>query len=312
MNEPQSSISGFLNVDKPPEWTSSDVVAKLRSAFGLRKRRLKIGHGGTLDPLATGVLPICIGSATRLSSYVLEGDKVYLMSARLGEATDTYDAEGDVTDRNDPTGISQTDVSSALNDFTGVFDQIPPMYSAIKKEGQPLYKLARQGITTTREPRRVSVKSLKLTSWQPPDIQLRIHCGSGFYARSLAHDLGQSLGCGAHMTALRREMAGVFKIHDSTTLEALIDQANDDEWTEHLRKPDHVLKHLNAVELDIGQTEAFLHGRQIHEPHLTIDSAGKPLRVYSPVGEFLGLGTPNDANDKLLPKTVFANPRNIR
>ncbi len=312
MDEPQSSISGFLNVDKPPEWTSSDVVAKLRSAFGLRKRRLKIGHGGTLDPLAIGVLPICIGSATRLSSYVLEGDKVYLMSARLGEATDTYDAEGDVTDRNDPSGISQTDVSSALNDFTGVFDQIPPMYSAIKKEGQPLYKLARQGITTTREPRRVTVKSLKLTSWQLPDIQLRIHCSSGFYARSLAHDLGQRLGCGAHMTALRREMAGVFKIHDSTTLEALIDEANDDAWARFLLKPDHVLMHLNAVELNDDQTEAFLHGRQIQVPHLPINSTRQPLRVYASTGKFLGLGTPSDAKDVLFPKTVFANLQNIR
>ena len=307
MNEPKSSISGFLNVDKPSGWTSSDVVAKLRSAFGLRKRGLKIGHGGTLDPMATGVLPICIGSATRLSSFILSGEKIYLMSARLGEATNTYDSEGEVTASNDSSHITSKDVESALPTFSGEFDQIPPMYSAIKKDGQPLYKLARQGKTIALEPRRVLVRSLELTAWAPPDLTLRIHCGSGFYARSLAHDLGQRLGCSAHMTSLRREQAGVFRIEDSLQLDSLIDAACNDAWIRSLSKPDHVLKHLNAVVIDGSQTDAFLHGREIRETDATIQTEEALLCVYARTGQFLGLAQTGGAIGSLRPKIVFSD-----
>ena len=306
MNESQRSISGFLNVDKPSGWTSSDVVAKLRSAFGLRKRGLKIGHGGTLDPMATGVLPICIGSATRLSSFILSGEKIYLMSVRLGETTDTYDSEGEVTVIIECSHITSQDVESALPEFFGEFDQVPPMYSAIKKDGQPLYKLARQGRTIALEPRRVLVRSLELTEWDPPDLKLRIHCGSGFYARSLAHDLGQRLGCGAHMTGLRRERAGVFEIDDSLRFDSLIDAACNDAWTRSLLKPDHVLKHLNAVVIDGSQIDVFLHGREIREAGTPLETEEAPLRVYARTGQFLGLAQTGGVIGSLHPKIVFS------
>ena len=310
MNEPQSSISGFLNVDKPSGWTSSDVVTKLRSVFGLRKRRLKIGHGGTLDPMATGVLPICIGRATRLSSFILSGDKTYLMSARLGVATDTYDSEGKVTASHDCCRVTPNDVNSVLPEFLGEFDQIPPIYSAIKRDGQPLYKIARQGKTIALEPRRVFVRSLELTAWEPPEFRLRIHCGSGFYARSLAHDLGKRLGCGAHMTGLRRERAGVFNIRDSLPLDSLIAATCKDSWTRNLLKPDHVLKHLSAIVLDSPQTDAFLHGRQVHEVDAPIQTEDTPLRVYARNGQFLGLAQTGDTIGSLRPKIVSSEALN--
>ena len=307
MNEPLSPNSGFLNVDKPPGWTSSDVVAKLRSVFELRKRGIKIGHGGTLDPMATGVLPICIGSATRLSSFVHSSDKTYLMSAQLGETTDTYDSEGKVTSRNDISNVTLIDVKSAMSSFRGEIDQIPPMYSAIKREGQPLYKLARRGKTIAREPRRVFVRSLELLVWNPPNLKLRIECGTGFYVRSMTHDIGEYLGCGAHLTALRREKAGVFDISDSIDLGTLVAAKCRDSWTHSLLKPDHVLKHLGAIVLDSTWTDAFLHGREIREATDALTQTEEPLlRVYASDGRFLGLAQTDNIQSMLRPKIVFS------
>lgn len=307
MNGPKRSISGFLNVDKPSGWTSSDVVAKIRSAFGLRKRRIKVGHGGTLDPLATGVLPICVGSATRLAEFVLGGDKAYQMSARLGVDTDTYDSEGSTVAIRDFQQITRNDVLGAISRFIGEIYQIPPMFSAIKRDGQPLYKLARQGRTVSRDPRRVTVASLTLTSWDPPDFGLHIECGSGFYARSLANDIGDFLDCGAHMTALRRIRSGEFQIADSVSLERLICSAAADSWLRFLMKPDIVLKSLNVAELDEVESAAFLHGQAVRRADSYGTGVKNLMRVYSNDGGFLGLGL-SDENGKLLkPRTVFAD-----
>jgi tRNA pseudouridine55 synthase len=299
------SISGFLNVDKPPGWTSSDVVAKLRSAFQLRRRGLKIGHGGTLDPIATGVLPICIGGATRLSEFVLSGSKSYLMSARLGISTDTYDSEGTETNRQDYSSVKSTDLMSALSEFRGEIDQVPPMYSAIKKDGQPLYKLARQGKTIPREPRKVEVHKLELTAWDPPNFTLKIDCGSGFYARSLANDVGQRLGCSAHMTSLRRTRAGDFHVADSLSLDALIASTDADSWTHHLVKPDHVLKQLPSTTLDDAETVAFLHGRMIETDFANWEYRKTRIRVYGKNGEFIGLARVDEKANLIHPATVF-------
>ena len=305
MQNPISPIGGFLNVDKPGEWTSSDVVAKLRSAFQLRKRRIKIGHGGTLDPIATGVLPICVGNATRLSQYVLSGDKTYLMSVRLGVTTDTYDSEGNTIEQRDHRGVSLSQVRSAMTKFDGEIEQIPPMYSAIKINGQPLYKLARQGKTVPREPRRVTVKSMTLSDWNPPDFKLRIECGSGFYARSLAHDLGQILGCGAHMTSLRRERTGEFSIEDSIPIDELTAGASDDSWARHLLKPDYVLKHVDAICIGDLQAAAFTHGRVTDVDQTTSESGEVQVRVYGNTDELLGLGYIDPAIGRLRPAKVF-------
>ncbi len=307
MNEPRRSVSGFLNIDKPSGWTSSDVVAKIRAAFGLRKRRIKVGHGGTLDPMATGVLPICIGGATRLAQFVLGGDKVYQMSARLGEETDTYDSEGRTIAIRDFQQVTKNDVVATISGFVGEIDQVPPMYSAIKKDGQPLYKLARQGRTVDRDPRRVTISSLTLTAWDTPDFDLHIECGSGFYARSLAHDIGTRLGCGAHMTALRRIRAGEFRVTDSVSLEQLISAAADDLWLRFLSKPDVVLQSLMFAELDANASAAFLRGQAVRCANLGTAGVENLARVYSDQGELLGLAISDETGKFLKPKTVFAN-----
>ncbi len=298
-------IAGFLNVDKPQGWTSSDVVVKLRSALQLRKRRIKIGHGGTLDPLATGVLPICVGYATRLSEYLLSSEKTYLMSAKLGVATDTYDSEGEITETSHYAGVSRCRFKSIVEGFVGEIDQTPPMFSAIKKDGQPLYKLARQGKSIHRPPRRVNVDSLTLTEWNPPHFSLRIQCGSGFYARSLAHDIGQSLGCGAHMTSLRRERAGEFRIEDAISIDALIAEADGDAWSRHLQKPDTVLKMFGAIVLSGDQVSAFRHGHEIPASHQSELKQEKLVRIYSPKDDFLGLASYEQSVEVLKPTKVF-------
>ena len=299
------SISGFLNVDKPSGWTSSDVVAKLRSAFRLRQRGLKIGHGGTLDPMATGVLPICIGGATRLSEFVLTGSKSYLMSAMLGVSTDTYDSEGAETQRQDYSTVKSTDLVWVMLEFRGEIDQVPPIYSAIKKDGQPLYKLARKGKTVALEPRKVEVHKLELTAWDPPHFSLKIDCGSGFYARSLANDVGQRVGCGAHMTSLRRTRAGDFDIAESLSLDTLIACAADDSWTRHLLKPDHVLRRLPKVTLDEAETAAFSHGRVIERILANWESNQVQIRVYGDNGTFIGLGRVDEEANFIRPATVL-------
>ena len=301
------STSGFLNVDKPTGWTSSDVVAKLRSVFQLKQRRLKIGHGGTLDPMATGVLPVCIGAATRLSKFVLSGSKSYLMSAELGVSTDTYDSEGAESNRQGYSSVKSTDVKSILSEFRGEIDQVPPMYSAIKKDGQPLYKLARQGKTVPREPRKVEVHKLELTTWDPPHFTLKIDCGSGFYARSLANDVGQRLGCGAHMTSLRRTRAGDFHIADSLSLDSLIASADDDSWTYYLLKPDHVLQQLHSVTLDDAETVAFLHGRIIEMNFANWEKGETRIRVYGKSGKLVGLARVDDEANFIHPEIVFGD-----
>lgn len=299
---------GYLNVDKPSEWTSSDVVAKLRGAFNLRKRKVKIGHGGTLDPLATGVLPICIGSATRLADYVLNGNKTYQMRIRLGVATDTYDSQGDVVSESDASGVEIDDLNDVLNQFRGVFSQLPPMYSAIKKNGQPLYSIARRGGSVDREPRTVEVYELRITHWEPPDVELYVECAKGFYARSLANDIGELLGCGAHVTSLQRVRSGRFKIDQSVSLDELLHLAGEDEWTKHLLPVDFVIQEMPSVTISADQAIDFMHGRRVAKPRFTDkDKSDNRIRVYDPDGEMIGLARIDRLDGFLHPTLVIRN-----
>lgn len=299
---------GYLNVDKPSEWTSSDVVAKLRGAFNLRKRKVKIGHGGTLDPLATGVLPICIGSATRLADYVLNGNKTYQMRIRLGVATDTYDSQGDVVSESDASGVEIDDLNDVLNQFRGVFSQLPPMYSAIKKNGQPLYSIARRGGSVDREPRTVEVYELRITHWEPPHVELYVECAKGFYARSLANDIGELLGCGAHVTSLQRVRSGRFKIDQSVSLDELLHLTGEDEWTEHLLPVDFVIQEMPSVTISADQAIDFMHGRRVAPSHFTDnDKSDNRIRVYDPDGEMIGLARIDGLDGFLRPTLVIRN-----
>ena len=198
--EKAPAINGILNIDKPKDLTSMDVVRRIKRA----SKQKRVGHGGTLDPIATGVIPICMGQATRMMEYVVDGSKEYRGTVEMGVETDTYDAMGEAVRRADTSGVTAYRIEGALDSFEGEVMQVPPMYSALKIKGKRLYNLARAGIEVEREARPVKVHDVKLLDYTPPHAVVEVSCGRGFYMRSLAHDLGQALGCGGHLKELVR------------------------------------------------------------------------------------------------------------
>ena len=217
MLEP-NALDGALLVDKPSEWTSHDVVAKVRGHFRLPK----VGHCGTLDPMATGLLILVLGKATRYSERLMASDKVYEGTMRLGEVTDSYDADGELVETRPVPPLTLEALNEASSAFVGDIQQIPPMVSAKKVGGVPLYRLARQGREIPREPRLIHVHTFRFEDYEDPFGYFRVSCTKGTYVRSLAHDLGQSLGCGAHLTALRRTGSGRFDVADALPLQELL------------------------------------------------------------------------------------------
>ncbi|MCB8977680.1 MAG: tRNA pseudouridine(55) synthase TruB [Ardenticatenaceae bacterium] len=276
-----SDLSGILCVDKPLGMTSHDVVGRIRRVAGLRR----VGHAGTLDPLATGVLLLALGRAARLIEYLVGHDKVYETTVRLGQTTATYDAEGEVLEERPFHHITLPQIEAALEPFRGDILQQPPIYSAIKKDGQPLYKLARQGKTEVERPYRpVTIHELTLLHWEPPYLSLRIDCSSGTYIRSLGHDLGEALGCGGHLSALRRLSVGDFGIETAVPLNDL----TPENITDYLLAPDTAVRHLPRLDLPETAAADILQGKPIPR-------AGEPsaelVRAYGPDGLFLGVIT---------------------
>jgi tRNA pseudouridine55 synthase len=210
-------LEGVLLVDKPTAHTSHDVVARLRRKLNMRR----IGHAGTLDPMATGLLIMLIGKATRISQYLISLDKEYEGTITLGSTTDSQDADGEVVETRPVPPLTEEQVRTAMNTFLGDQYQMPPMYSAIKIGGVPLYKSARKGEDVAREPRFIRVMSFELTRFAPPQLDFRLHSSKGTYVRTIAHDLGQKLGCGAHLSALRRTATDRFNISQALTLDAI-------------------------------------------------------------------------------------------
>lgn len=222
MNKPRSRIpfrplDGLLLLDKPPGISSNQALQQARRIF----RAAKGGHTGALDPLATGLLPLCFGEATKISQFLLDADKRYEVVARLGQRTDTADREGDVIAEGDVPALDRERVEALLEDFTGVQEQLPPMYSAIKQNGVPLYKLARAGEEVERKRRRITIHHLELLEIRDDCLVLDVECSKGTYVRTLVDDIGEALGCGAHVSELRRTMAGAFQIGDCVTMERL-------------------------------------------------------------------------------------------
>jgi len=246
-------MNGILLIDKPPGMTSHDVVRRVRRL--LRTRR--VGHTGTLDPLATGVLPIAVGEATRIVQFLMEGDKTYRAVLKLGETTTTQDAEGEVLERRPVEGITAETVIAAARSFEGVIRQLPPMYSALKKDGVPLYRLARQGIEVERESRAVRIDRLQILDVDLPLITLEVDCSKGTYVRTLCHDLGLVLGTGAHLLALRRTRSGSFTEADCVTLEQL---ETDGTATPPLLSVDEALRGMPALEVDAEATRRLADG----------------------------------------------------
>ena len=253
--------SGLLNLAKPRGYSSHDVVNHLRRLTDERR----IGHAGTLDPLARGVLVMCIGQATRLSEYIASGRKTYLATLRLGEETDTWDAEGRVISAHPWQGVQRADLEQALTAFKGAIQQVPPMFSAVKLNGKALYKLARKGIIIEREARDVTIDNIEVVSWEPPSVVLRIACSGGTYIRAIAHDVGQALQVGAYLADLVRERSGSLTIETAVPLEEL-EAAGSEGWQRYLLPMQAGLGHLPGVSVDVEQEFALHQGRLIALP----------------------------------------------
>ncbi len=275
-------LAGLLNIDKPAGITSHDVVSRVRRAARMRR----VGHAGTLDPLATGVLLVCLGRATRLVEYLTGRPKTYEAAIRLGQTTDTYDAEGAVTAER-PVAFTEADLARALARFRGEIEQVPPMYSAVKQGGQPLYKLARQGKEVARPPRRVTIYQLDVLDWRPPLLSLRIVCSKGTYIRSLAHDLGEALGSGGHVAALRRTAVGGFTLDTAAPLDVL----TPDNLENYLRPPDTAVSHLPRLDLPEAEANRLLMGQTV--PRRPEQPAAGLARAYGADGRFIGVARVN-------------------
>jgi tRNA pseudouridine55 synthase len=293
---------GILNLNKRPGPTSHDVVDDVRRLTGIRR----VGHAGTLDPLAAGVLLVCIGRATRVAEYLMAGHKVYRARVRLGISTDTYDAEGMVTSEA-PVEVDRAQVEAALSSFRGVIAQIPPVYSAIKHQGTPLHRLARRGVAVEQIPlkaRQVEILRLELTAWEPPECTLEATCSSGTYVRALAHDLGQALGCGAHLSGLTRLASGRFHVEDAVTLEEFAEIAAQGRWTARLHPIDAALARFRPLYVDADAARRLCSGQPIISP------SGEPVdeslaRAYGPDRVFLALVAYDSEANVWRPRKVF-------
>lgn len=222
-NRQPDPFDGILLLDKPTGWTSHDVVAKVRGHFRLNK----VGHGGTLDPMATGLLVLLIGRATKCSPAIMDGDKTYSGTIQLGRTTTTQDIEGEILNESDPSAVTEEQMKNALLAFTGEIQQLPPMVSAIKKDGVALYKLARKGIEIERETRAVHIHRFDITHFNNPFTDVVIECSKGTYIRTLAHDLGKALGCGGCLSALRRDASGPLHIDQAHTLDDILTETRE-------------------------------------------------------------------------------------
>jgi len=259
-----------------------------------------VGHAGTLDPMATGVLLVCLGRATRVSEYLMASDKTYRAVMRLGVETDTYDADGQVV-ATQPVNVDESGLRDALTGFVGAIDQVPPMYSALKLAGKPLYKLARKGVEVERTPRRVTIHDITLRAWESPDATIDVHSSPGTYIRSLAHDIGAALGCGAHLIALTRLASGPFTIEDAAELKDLASVAS----LEGLLRPvDAALQDLPIVTLDNEQAQRVRMGHAIAQSGLDGSSL---CRVYDTSARFLAIMEYDPAAEVLLPKKVLVD-----
>lgn len=283
--------AGFLIVDKPVGWTSHDVVDAARRWFGVRR----IGHLGTLDPLATGVLPLAVRQATKLAPFLADGLKIYVGTIHLGVATDTFDAEGRVVHRHDGPLPDEAQVRAALEAFVGEIEQIPPMYSSVKKGGVPLYRLARRGEEVEREPRKVTIHEISMPHYAPPEVGIEVSCAPGTYVRTLAADLGEQLGCGAHLSSLRRIRSGPFHLERARTPEAFESLAEAGELEAALLPPDEPLG-LPRVSLTPVQVQKMRHGTAIPAGEARGDfETGDPprpgdrLSALLPSGELLAI-----------------------
>lgn len=295
-------MDGILNINKARGMTSHDVVAKIRRLL----KQKRVGHAGTLDPAASGVLPICVGQATRVAEYLSESGKAYEARIVFGIITDTYDAEGTIVQTAETAHLSLAQIENTLRYFLGLQMQMPPRYSAIKLQGQPAYKRVRAGEEIVLEPRPIEIYQLRILSWHNPELALAVECSKGTYIRSLAYDLGEQLGCGAHLAALTRTRSGPFLLHDSVTLEQLAEATTSDWTAQYLISFDSVLHHYPAMHLDAPTLERALHGNAFsYEEQSEQGPQAELARIYDRAGRFVAIATWDGQQRMWHPKKVF-------
>ena len=296
-------MDGILNINKPAGKTSYTVVAMVKRLTGEKR----VGHAGTLDPMAKGVLPICLGQATRLVEYLMDTTKTYRAEIELGISTDSYDMEGIVTQRCDASTVTLEQLEKALHAFRGVITQIPPMYSAVKHQGKPLYQLARAGISVERKSRTAKIYSLEIKVWRYPVLTLEVTCGKGTYIRSLANDLGQALGCGATLKDLERSRCGIFDINESVTLERFEDACHGGYWQSLLYPMDSILSFWETVIVGEEKAQAIRHGALISLTEDTSLKVGSDYcRAYTWDGSLLGILRFDSEKRQWQPEKVFS------
>lgn len=302
------AIDGVLLLNKPLGMTSNQALQRVKRLFFVAKA----GHTGSLDPLATGVLPLCFGESTKFSQFLLDADKRYNSTFRLGVTTTTGDAEGDILQEVSTSALTKANVEAALNKFVGEITQIPSMYSALKHEGQPLYKLARKGIEVERKSRTVTVHTLELLAFRPgenAEVDVCIHCTKGTYIRSIAEDLGATLGCGAHVIHLHRSASGAFNESQSVTLEALELERGEQRaevLDHHLLPIDAPVVDLQALILPEDSSYYFRMGNPVMDAGVfRAGQEGDIVRVFCESGQFLGLGELNEG--RVAPKRLIVH-----
>ncbi len=302
---PRPQVDGIINLDKPLDATSMDMVRLAKRLTRVKR----VGHAGTLDPIATGVLLICLGQATRLMELLVEGRKVYRAQLRLGVATDTHDAYGTSVSEADPSGATREQLEALLPQFTGVIQQQPPMYSALKREGKRLYDLARAGVEVERAEREVTVYRLELLEWEPPLVTIEAECGRGLYMRTLAHDLGAALGCGAYLNALVRLRSGAFRVEEALSPQQFQEAVEEERWEELVKPLDTALLNLAPV---VAEPAAERYLRSGQPVALRSDDEAKHLetrRAYAADGRFLGLVRFNRSQSVWQPEKLFTLPK---
>ena len=289
-------ISGILLLDKPQGLSSNAALQKVKRLYDAQKA----GHTGALDPLASGMLPLCFGEATKFSQFLLESDKGYRVIGKLGERTDSGDSTGEIIESN-PVKVSKKQLEKALEQFRGDIMQIPSMFSALKHKGQPLYKYARKGIEIERPARPVTIYELDLIRFENDEVELEIECSKGTYIRNIIDDLGQALGCGAHVTLLHRNFVADYPVEEMITLAQLEKDAEQGgNLDEYLLPIDSAVLHLGHAEIDNESANYFAHGQAINYPNL---NEGDLIRVYNDDGVFLGIAEVDD-QDMLAPKRL--------
>lgn len=295
------NIDGIVVLDKATGLSSNAALQEVKRLYEARKA----GHTGSLDPLATGVLPLCLGEATKVSQFLLDSDKGYRARIKLGVRTDSGDSEGNVIEEHDAIGVSREQIEQALEQFRGEIEQMPPMHSALKKDGVPLYKLARQGVTVEREPRPVSIYRIELSAYIDDELELEIECSKGTYIRTIADDLGQALGCGAHIVALHRTRAGTFTEHDCVKVDTLIQEKEShglEGIDRYLLPMDQAVADLPEVRLPEATASYVKNGQAVLVQHLPAEGL---VRLYQEE-QFIGIGCIDD-DGKVAPKRLIAS-----